>query len=177
MRDNWCAGITARYTVAVWVGNFSGDPMHHVTGIDGAAPAWQQIVHALHAADAEVVAARPTPPLGVTRAGDEWFLAGTQPSVTAAAALAAPTATPSLARIVSPQHGARIALDPDIPDAHERLVLEATPHDPRLSFELDGTLLGSASGPVLWKPTRGRHRLSLLDTDGASMDDVEFAVR
>lgn len=178
MRDNWCAGITRRYTVGVWLGNFSGEPMHDVTGVDGAAPAWLEIVHALHAADApRSAAASPAPPPGVTRAGDEWFLAGTEPFATAADDLAAPTATPSLARIISPQPGARIALDPDIPDRRERLVLAASPRDARLAFHLDDQPLGPASDPVLWQPARGRHRLTLVSPDGAVVDELEFAVR
>ena len=48
MRDNWCVGYSTRYTVAVWVGNFEGDPMHDVSGISGAAPAWAAIMLALH---------------------------------------------------------------------------------------------------------------------------------
>ena len=39
MRDNWCIGYTDRYTVGVWVGNSSGEPMHGVSGVSGAAPA------------------------------------------------------------------------------------------------------------------------------------------
>jgi penicillin-binding protein 1C len=27
MRDNWCVGYSEKYTVGVWVGNFSGEPM------------------------------------------------------------------------------------------------------------------------------------------------------
>jgi penicillin-binding protein 1C len=42
MRDNWCVGFTDRYTVGVWVGNASGEPMHDVSGISGAAPVWQR---------------------------------------------------------------------------------------------------------------------------------------
>jgi len=38
MRDNWCIGYTSRYTVGVWVGNFSGAPMRDVSGVTGAAP-------------------------------------------------------------------------------------------------------------------------------------------
>jgi penicillin-binding protein 1C len=48
MRDNWCIGFSADYTVAVWVGNFEGDSMHDVSGVTGAAPAWQEIMLALH---------------------------------------------------------------------------------------------------------------------------------
>ena len=31
MRDNWCIGYTRHYTVGVWVGNLSGEPMRHVS--------------------------------------------------------------------------------------------------------------------------------------------------
>lgn len=36
--DNWAAATTANFTVAVWVGNFSGQPMQGVSGITGAGP-------------------------------------------------------------------------------------------------------------------------------------------
>ncbi|MEO8634748.1 MAG: penicillin-binding protein 1C [Gemmatimonadales bacterium] len=36
--DNWAAATTANFTVAVWVGNFSGQPMEGVSGITGAGP-------------------------------------------------------------------------------------------------------------------------------------------
>lgn len=36
--DNWTAGFTRERTVAVWVGNMSGETMRHVSGITGAGP-------------------------------------------------------------------------------------------------------------------------------------------
>lgn len=36
--DNWAAATTGRFTVAVWVGNFSGQPMEGVSGVSGAGP-------------------------------------------------------------------------------------------------------------------------------------------
>ncbi len=36
--DNWAVATTAGFTVAVWVGNFSGRPMEGVSGITGAGP-------------------------------------------------------------------------------------------------------------------------------------------
>ncbi|HEU4563860.1 MAG TPA: penicillin-binding protein 1C [Gemmatimonadaceae bacterium] len=36
--DNWAVAATGRFTVAVWVGNFSGRPMDGVSGITGAGP-------------------------------------------------------------------------------------------------------------------------------------------
>ena len=47
-RDTWTLGFTRDFTVGVWVGNFSGDPMRHVSGVTGAAPLWNRIVLHLH---------------------------------------------------------------------------------------------------------------------------------
>ena len=44
-RDNWALGYTPEFTVAVWVGNFDGHAMQHVSGVTGAAP----LLHALFA--------------------------------------------------------------------------------------------------------------------------------
>lgn len=43
-RDNWCAGYTPEFTVAVWVGNFDRRPMNRVSGVSGAAPIWREIM-------------------------------------------------------------------------------------------------------------------------------------
>jgi len=47
-RDTWTAGFTRDYTVAVWVGNFDGSPMHGISGVTGAAPIWSRIMLHLH---------------------------------------------------------------------------------------------------------------------------------
>src|SRR5262249_3201018 len=89
MRDNWCVGFTSRYTVGVWVGNFSGAPMPEVSGVSGAAPIWREILHRLHATD---TSSKPSPPSGLARTTvwfeppvepdrKEWFLAGTEMTV------------------------------------------------------------------------------------------------
>ncbi len=36
--DNWAVAVTAGFTVAVWVGNFDGQPMEGVSGVSGAGP-------------------------------------------------------------------------------------------------------------------------------------------
>lgn len=43
-RDNWCLGFGKKYVVGVWVGNFDGRPMRHVSGVSGAAPLWRDIM-------------------------------------------------------------------------------------------------------------------------------------
>lgn len=58
-RDTWTAGYTVDYTVATWVGNFSGDRMRKVSGVTGAAPLWNRIM--LHLHETREPAALPTP--------------------------------------------------------------------------------------------------------------------
>src|SRR5437660_5407381 len=87
MRDNWCIGYSRRYTVGVWVGNFSGEPMWNVSGITGAAPIWLDIMNWLHR---DKPSDPPTPVVGVVArrielpsywsAKTEWFLSGTEPN-------------------------------------------------------------------------------------------------
>jgi penicillin-binding protein 1C len=170
MRDNWCVGWTSRFTVGVWVGNFSGDSMWSVSGVDGAAPAWLEIVNALHA---DLPSGAPPAPPALVRANAEWFLAGTEPAVLATATRSA--ASPH--RILAPQDGAVLVLDPDIPDARERTWIEAAPRDPRATLQIDGRAIGSAGAPVLWPLERGRHELALVDSAGARLDALSFVVR
>ncbi|NES64429.1 MAG: hypothetical protein F6K24_03730 [Okeania sp. SIO2D1] len=47
-RDTWAVGFTNDYTVAVWVGNFSGESMVQISGVMGAAPLWNRIMLHLH---------------------------------------------------------------------------------------------------------------------------------
>ena len=47
-RDNWAFGFTPEFTVAVWVGNPDGSPMHEITGVTGAAPAMHEMLVHLH---------------------------------------------------------------------------------------------------------------------------------
>ncbi|MBV8726162.1 MAG: penicillin-binding protein 1C, partial [Candidatus Eremiobacteraeota bacterium] len=63
-RDTWTVGFSSRYTVGVWVGNFNGAPMRHVSGVTGAAPVWNRIMLRLH--EASDPAAFPKP-LGMVK--------------------------------------------------------------------------------------------------------------
>ncbi len=48
LKDNWCVGWTPSYLVAVWVGNNDSTPMSYVaSGISGATPIWNRIIHQL----------------------------------------------------------------------------------------------------------------------------------
>ena len=93
--DNWAVGVTRRFTVAVWAGNFSGRPMQGVSGVTGAGPLLHRAV---------LVTSRHLPPealttpadVGAVRASvcrlsglratlscaalDEWFAPGAAPT-------------------------------------------------------------------------------------------------
>jgi penicillin-binding protein 1C len=180
MRDNWCVGFSRRHTVAVWVGNFDGAPMHDVSGISGAAPAWLELMNALHRGEsrsqppprpAEVVAqqVRFVPAIEAER--EELFLRGTE-----LAEIVVKPVLPAAARIVYPADGTVIAVDPDIPADAQRVQFEASTAPDSLAWRLDGAAL-PAGAQSLWKPTPGRHQLVLVDRDGNELDRVWFEVR
>jgi len=191
MRDNWCAGYSRRYTVAVWVGNASGAAMHDVSGISGAAPVWREVMDWLHRGDAtdgrRVASEPPRAPAGVVArkirfaaSTDvmaepprlEWFLAGTERRVIT------PAEAVALARISYPTDGTVIALDPDIPPGRQRLPLGLSARaEAGWQWRIDGKAAGRADRPGRWLPEPGRHRLSLVDAKGVELDAVNFEVR
>ncbi|MFO1231715.1 MAG: penicillin-binding protein 1C [Alicycliphilus sp.] len=197
MRDNWAMGWSQRYTVGVWVGNAGGSPMHDVSGSSGAAPIWADVMAWLHRG---APSHAPRPPAGVLRQPvrfdggadrlesprEEWFVRGTQQAVIAID-IEAPDAyiasasgkkhmnfgTP--ARIIAPAPGSIIALDPDIPPAHQRLQLQAQ-GGTALRWRIDGRPVGQGAA-LAWLPWPGRHRVELLDAQGQMQDSVQIEVR
>jgi penicillin-binding protein 1C len=172
MRDNWCVGFSAAYTVGVWVGNGGGEPMWDVSGVAGAAPVWAELMRLLHAGEPS---GSPQPPGDVVRTAAGYALRGTEAAAAVAAAVAAPRA--ELARIVSPARGLALALDPDIPAAQQRVLIEAQPRDASHALVLDGVALGAADLPHFWALEPGRHELVLRDAAGVELDRVAFSVR
>lgn len=63
-RDNWTVGFTDQFTVAVWVGNSDNRPMRGVSGIDGAAPVFHDVMLRLHR---DTPPTAPPPPSSVIR--------------------------------------------------------------------------------------------------------------
>ena len=180
MRDNWCIGFSRRYTVGVWVGNFDGSPMHDVSGVSGAAPAWLDIMNGLHRGDAKMAApARPVDVIvqrvtfvpEVEAARDELFLRGTEVTE-----IVIKPPGGAGARIAYPGDGAILAVDPDIPDAVQRVRFIATGHVPSLVWRIDGETVGQAEADR-WRPRLGRHELQLLDGAGVVLDQARFEVR
>jgi penicillin-binding protein 1C len=179
MRDNWCIGSSRRYTVGIWVGNFSGEPMREVSGVTGAAPIWLEVMAWLHRAEPSVppappqgvVARRVAFPRDVAPARLEWFLRGTEPQASVQ------VVARSQARILAPTSGTIIALDPDIPAAQQRIAFEAATDGAGLRWVLDGVDIGPAADLLLWAPLAGKHSLSLAAEQGRQLDSVTFEVR
>jgi penicillin-binding protein 1C len=179
MRDNWAVGYTRRHTVGVWVGNFSGAPMHDVSGVTGAAPIWREVMDLLAAGSAGV---EPAPPAGIVRgeitfasglepARTEWFIAGTE------VARLTPVTANARPRIATPAAGAIYALDPDIPPDRQRVTLTARGAPSGARFLLDDGRRVRADTPFLWLPPPGPRQVALLDGAGRELDRVRFEVR
>jgi penicillin-binding protein 1C len=190
MRDNWCIGFSDKYTVGVWVGNFSGEPMWNVSGTSGAAPVWLETMNYLHLRKASKP---PAPPTGVVAksvvfnqsissiepARKEWFMKGTEPSdmkteITAGDSPAEKNWEKPF--IVYPPKDAIIAIDPDIPDENSLVFFQAEGNRP-FDWILNNEKIGAGPAPFLWKPRYGKYVLSLADSQGHVMDSIHFEVR
>ena len=183
MRDNWTIGYTDRYTVGVWVGNFSGAPMWDVSGVTGAAPIWRDMVEHLH----EQLAGRaPMPPAGVQRQDvvfkpafeaprSDWIISdGARP----AEANVRRQLLAARAQLVAPPDAAVIAPDPDIPERRQSLLLQASSAS-RTCLRLDGKPVARCGQnmALLALPRAGKHVLTLTDPTGKPLDTHVFEVR
>jgi penicillin-binding protein 1C len=183
MRDNWTIGYTDRYTVGVWVGNFSGAPMWDVSGVTGAAPIWRDMVEHLHA---QLGGRAPMPPAGLQRQDvvfkpafeaprGEWIISdGTRPAETRVTR----QLVAARAQLIAPPDAAVIAPDPDIPERRQSLLLQAN-SAARTCLRLDGKPVARCgqSMVLLALPQAGRHVVTLTDPAGTPLDTHAFDVR
>lgn len=184
MRDNWCIGFSSRYTVGVWVGNFGGEPMWNVSGVSGAAPVWLEMMNRLHRDTPGTPPQRPSGVIttktlfssGIETDRNEQFLAGTEPP-SLATTVAKPVAW-QIPRIAYPPQGTIIVLDPDIPEANQRVFFEAeNGENTELRWQLNSDQLPPGDEGRRWAPQPGRHELSLGDASGKIHDKISFEVR
>ena len=179
MRDNWCIGFSKKYTVGVWTGNFSGEPMWNVSGITGAAPIWIEVMNFLHR-DIPSVEREALPGLvrekvefsqNVAASREEWFIRGTEPD----------SKKKGLGqfnpRIVYPPFGTVIALDPDIPLELQKIFFIAQTNGNDFRWVLNGEPMETAGRTIPWAPEAGKYSLALADRDGKILDYVHFEVR
>ena len=179
MRDNWTVGYSEKYTVGVWAGNFSGASMWNVSGVQGAAPVWQEVMNYLHR---EESSRAPQPPPGLKQmhvnfshskeARDEWFMAGTEPSTSQI------DAKPDVrTHITYPLDQSLIAMDPDIPRENHRLFIQIVAPQSDQNLYINGQRIGRAKAYQPWEPRTGQYTLELRDSKGQVVDTVHFEVR
>ncbi len=179
MRDNWCIGYSRKYTVGVWTGNFSGEPMWNVSGVTGAAPIWMEMMDFLHR-DVSSVRRGPLSSLvrkkieysqGVAASREEWFIPGTEPhSQTQRTGQFNP-------RILYPPSGTVMAIDPDIPTELQRVFFVSQVHEDDFQWVLNGSALEMTGKTVPWIPKAGKYHLAIADKDEKILDYVYFEVR
>jgi penicillin-binding protein 1C len=179
MRDNWCVGYSDKYTVGVWVGNFTGEPMWNVSGISGAAPVWVEVMNRLHRDKGNprkeppprLVKAHVEFPQGVHPPREEWFIRGTEPAF--------PEARSPLLhqRILYPPPGSIFALDPDIPRELQKVLFTLQAPQQGVTWVLNGQPLPSLGKATPWSPEAGKFHLDLRDDEGRIIDSVGFEVR
>ncbi len=162
-RDKWCVGFTGRHTVAVWAGHFDGRPLPEPIAIHAAAPLWHALVDYLlrerrdptvppPTPDAKLVRAqvcpltglRPAPEAGGPEGIFEWFLAGTEPALSAADRFAAnPEGAATPAHLVLPSEYAAWCAGPQnslgavvvLPAPSAPLVIVSPPENARYTLD------------------------------------------
>jgi len=179
MRDNWCVGYSQKYTVGVWVGNFTGEPMWNVSGISGAAPVWVEVMNHLHRGEvqtkreppSDLVKARVNFPEGSQPPREEWFIRGTEPAFPES-----PGVSPHQ-KILYPTAGEVIALDPDIPRELQKMFFVLQTPQKGMHWVLNHQVLPSAGKATPWSPQAGKYHLALKDAEGRMIDSVLFEVK
>ena len=179
MRDNWCVGYSKDYTVGVWVGNFTGEPMWNVSGVSGAAPVWIEAIDFLHRG-APSVKREPVPGLvrkriefsvGSLASRDEWFIRGTEPN-------SKDQSTGQVnQRILYPPSGTVIAFDPDIPAGLQKIFFISQTHENDFQWILNGHPLETVGKAVPWSPKVGKYFLAIAKGKEKVLDYVYFEVR
>ncbi|WP_200934443.1 MULTISPECIES: penicillin-binding protein 1C [unclassified Methylophilus] len=186
MRDNWAIGYTDRYTVGVWVGNFSGAPMWDVSGITGAAPVWRDIVEYLHQ---KQHSQQPTPPDGllhqqvryqppIESPRQEWVIADNRITQVVSNQIININVTPASAMLIAPPDSAIIAPDPDIPQQRQALLLQSGGTGKSCMF-LDNRPVAACgrTKALVPLPMPGKHELVLTDPHNSILDKHVFEVR
>lgn len=175
-RDNWTVGFTAERVVGVWVGNPDQSPMTDISGVDGAAPIWRDVMSAAvrslprsaFAPPEGLVRVTVCAPTGLLPGRDcpsptlEWFIEGTAPTTVEHYYGRAADGSLSVAPPVEARAWA-VAVGWQLADGDGR--------------EAEVALVQPAPGAVLYPaPELGRSAVLLRASVPASADRVEFYV-
>jgi penicillin-binding protein 1C len=179
MRDNWCIGYSRKYTVGVWTGNFSGEPMWNVSGVTGAAPIWIEVMNFLHRNECNtrrkvfpnLIQREIEFPQGTVSSRKEWFIRGTEPN-------SKDQRTGQLnERIIYPPTGTVIALDPDVPPELQKVFFISQTDESVFQWVLNGQPLSAGGKVIPWTPKTGKYLLAIAEKGGKILDYIDFEVR
>ncbi len=145
-RDAWCAAVTPRRTVVVWLGNADGAGSDALVGQDAAAPLALRVVSAVDPGGPGFA-----PPPGFP--GD-----GTATVVPAVASVV----------LVSPTDGQEIVRDPAVAADRQRVPLRARATAGTVWWFVDGEPAGSSASDATawWDPAVGTHEVRAVDASG-----------
>jgi penicillin-binding protein 1C len=186
MRDNWAIGYTDRYTVGVWVGNFSGAPMWDVSGITGAAPVWRDIIEYLHQSRHSQQPAAPEGLLhqqvryepAIESPRKDWVMQHNQATQALTNETIVINVTPASSMLIAPPDSAIIAPDPDIPQQRQALLIQSGGSGKSCLFLDNRPVAACGITKALVKlPLPGKHKLTLTDTSSKLLDTHNFEVR
>jgi len=187
-RDNWTVGYTPDYTVGIWVGNFDGTPMQHISGISGCGPLFRDVMTLLEKKGPGKAFPEPD---GLVRANvclqsgkratddcpshlEEIFINGTEPvkhcslnhntnmdSLGAEKSRRRPQRA-SL-RILFPMDGDIFKLDPVLRGSYQAIRLKTSILDGlnpiAMEWWLDGQKIGESLDKTYWTLKPGIHKL------------------
>lgn len=158
-RDAWCAAVTRRRTVVVWMGNARGEGSSALVGQEAAAPLALQLIAMLDPKD------EPWPQTPADQVERSFAHDPTEDSLI----------------IVRPASGQRLVITPDLPRDQQRLHLEAAQrgNPGQIWWFVDGKpVIARNLNQVWWDPTPGNHEIVVVNSNGRSAStrvDVQLA--
>jgi membrane carboxypeptidase/penicillin-binding protein PbpC len=159
-RDAWCAAVTRRRTVVVWLGNAGGQGSTALIGAEAAAPLALRLIANLDPGPSEPW------PVEILSAGPRASAAMT-PAPSGATALT----------VITPTSGQQYVVDPGLPLERQRVSLKAMIRSSQpgngiesrtLWWFVDGEPVGvaDANAQLWWAPVRGNHEIRVIDARG-----------
>ncbi len=191
-RDNWAVGYTPEWTVAVWVGNFNGEPMRKVSGISGAAPVMREISLALRRLYGSTEFRKPpgvqsaeictesglaAGPLCRSVAREYFLSSAPQPPICRMHEEGTPEKADKAdgqAFVKFPRDGDVFRMDPAYPKAAQALFFRSSLTADQTVWVLDSRVV---PGGGIWPLAAGRHTLYFrYNNGGSSSPPVKFLV-
>ena len=179
--DNWCAGFSELYTVAVWAGNFDAEAMYKVSGVSGVGPSWFEIMTLLHE---QKKSSPPLQPAGVinkeirhpwvSNLHKEFFIKGTEPTQS----LIEP-APDKKVQFVFPAEGSVLVKDPHMDQNNIALFVRFKGSVPEKSILYwNQNPLGPAISPFkIEQLVNGPNELSIQSPEGTIISKVKFLIK